>query len=159
MVVLRGNILTLPLTQKGHRDDPFGDSGDIATTFTLMNGTCLQRLFSTFASGWPGAGLLLLRLTLCAFLLNLLLTEDPVPIERGLAALAALLITIGLWTPIAGVLAASCLVWNAASHHRVWPCLLAAPIGIALSLVGPGAFSLDAYRYGRKRVFFDDSRE
>lgn len=84
---------------------------------------------------------------------------DPVTIGRALAAIVAVLVTIGLWTPIAGALAAVCLIWNAVSNHHAWPCLLAAPIGIALSLVGPGAFSLDAYRYGRKRVIFDDSRK
>jgi uncharacterized membrane protein YphA (DoxX/SURF4 family) len=102
---------------------------------------------------------LLLRLTLCAFLLDLLLVGDSFTIAGTLSAIAAFLVTIGFLTPIAGVLAGLCLIWNAVSNHHVWPCLLAAPIGIALSLVGPGAFSLDAYRYGRKRVIFDDSQQ
>jgi len=131
----------------------------VASTFSLVDGTCLQRLFSTFASGWPGAGLLLLRLTLCAFLLDFLFRSGSVTIDRGLAAIAAVFVTLGLWIPMAGMLAAFCLLWNAISGHHPWPCLLAAPIGVALSLIGPGAFSLDAYRYGRKRVIFDDSRK
>jgi uncharacterized membrane protein YphA (DoxX/SURF4 family) len=101
---------------------------------------------------------LLLRLTLAAFLLDSFLTGNSLTMDRGLAAVAALVIAIGLWTPIAGVLTAFFLLWNGFSNHHVWPCLLAAPIGVALSLVGPGAFSLDAYRYGRKRVIFDDTR-
>ena len=147
------------MTRKGDRGHPFEDFVDTASKISLVDGTCLQRLFSTFASGWPGAGLLLLRLTLSAFLLDLLLTSNSVTIDRSLGAIAAVVVTIGLWTPIAGALAAFCLLWNAVSHHHLWPCVFAAPIGIALSLVGPGAFSLDAYRYGRKRVMFDDSRK
>lgn len=147
------------MTQKGDRGHPFQDFLDMASTFRLVDGTCLQRLFSTFASGWPGVGLLLLRLTLCAFLLDLLFTGNSGTIDRSLAAIAAVFVTIGLWTPMAGMLAALCLLWSAISNHHVWPCLLAAPIGVALSLVGPGAFSLDAYRYGRKRVIFDDRRK
>lgn len=71
---------------------------------------------------------------------NLLLTGDSVTIDRALAAIAALLVTLGFWTPIAGVFAALCLIWSAVSNNHVWPCLLAAPIGIALSLVGPVRF-------------------
>jgi putative oxidoreductase len=35
-----------------------------------VNGSVLQRLFSTFASGWPGEGLLLLRLLTGAALIH-----------------------------------------------------------------------------------------
>lgn len=101
----------------------------------------------------------MLRFTLCAFLLNLLFSRGSLAVDTILAAIAALLVTIGLWTPIAGALAALSLVWNGISHHEVWPCVLAAPIGIALSLVGPGAVSVDAFRFGRKRVIFDDRRD
>jgi pilus assembly protein TadC len=104
-------------------------------------------------------GLLVLRFTLCAFLLNLLFSHTSLEIDTVLAALAALLVTIGFLTPIAGVLAALSFVWNGIVNHCVWPCVLAAPIGLAISLVGPGAFSLDAYRFGRKRVIFDDRRD
>jgi len=104
-------------------------------------------------------GLLLLRLTLSAILLDMLFTGNLLTLDRSIAAVAALLITIGLWTPLTGVLAAFRLLWNGTSNHHVWPCLLAAPIGVALSLVGRGAFSLEAYRYGRKRVIFDVSRK
>jgi uncharacterized membrane protein YphA (DoxX/SURF4 family) len=104
-------------------------------------------------------GLLVHRFTLCAFLLNFLFSRPSLRIDTVLAAIAAVLVSIGLWTPIAGVLAALCLVWNAISNQEMWPCVLAAPIGIALALVGPGAISVDAYRFGRKRVIFDDRRD
>ncbi len=118
----------------------------------------MQRLFSTFASGWPGAGLLLLRLALAGFLLEFVFVDDFAITGRGLAAVASLLIAIGIWTPIVGVLAAALQLWIASSNHQAWPCLLAASIGTALSLVGPGAFSIDGFRYGRKRVIFDSPK-
>lgn len=101
----------------------------------------------------------MLRFTLCAFLLKLLYSRASLAVDTILAAIASLLVILGLWTPFAGVIAALSLVWNGISNHDVWPCILAAPIGIALSLVGPGAFSLDGYRFGRKRVIFDDRRD
>jgi uncharacterized membrane protein YphA (DoxX/SURF4 family) len=66
---------------------------------------------------------------------------------------SAALILIGLWTPIAG---------GAAALAEVAEALAGAPgllthvfvIGIVASVVllGPGAWSIDAYLYGRKRV-------
>lgn len=103
-------------------------------------------------------GLLLLRFTLSAFLLNLLVRRASPGVDTILAALAAPLVTIGLWTPVGGVLAAVSLLWNGLASDGTWPAVLAAPVGIALSLVGPGAVSLDAHRFGRKRVIFDDRR-
>ena len=100
----------------------------------------------------------MLRFTLSAFLLNLLVSHASLEADTILAAIAAFLVIIGLWTPIAGALAALVLVWSAISNHEVWPCVLTAPIGIALSLVGPGAVSVDAIRFGRKRLIFDDRR-
>ena len=110
-----------------------------------------------FASGWPGTGLLVLRLALCGFLLQCASTGRTTTAMRCLEAIAALLITVGLWTPIAGLLTALLELWTAISNHQVWPFLLAASVGVALSLVGPGAFSIDGHRFGRKRVVFDDT--
>jgi hypothetical protein len=98
---------------------------------------------------------LVLRLTLCGFLLNSLYSRASFDAETVLAAIAAVLTFIGLWTPVAGLLATVALVWSGPSGGGVW-CVLAAPTGIALSLIGPGAVSVDAYLFGRKRVIFDD---
>ena len=72
----------------------------------------MQRLFSTFASGWPGVGLLLLRLLTgraliyfgIASLLDGASGGDVVLQIIGIAA--GILLLIGLWTPVAGALAA-----------------------------------------------------
>ena len=70
------------------------------------------------------------------------------------AAGAGALLFAGLWTPVAGVLVALLELWIALSTPgEFWPCVLSSAIALALSLVGPGAWSVDAVAYGRKRIF------
>src|SRR4029077_19966425 len=70
--------------------------------------TALQRLFSMFPNGWPGAALLLLRLVAGI----LLIYDGVLPIRTGpdlqttilqsVTIGAGTLLILGLWTPIAG---------------------------------------------------------
>jgi putative oxidoreductase len=123
----------------------------------------LQRLFSTFANGWPGIGLLLLRLLTAAILIYFgvasVLEASPLTIvvPQIIGAAAGILLLAGLWTPVAGVLAAAVKVWIASS--RVWSHsgdpwipLVQAVLGAVLAMVGPGAWSIDARLFGRKRI-------
>jgi uncharacterized membrane protein YphA (DoxX/SURF4 family) len=62
------------------------------------------------------------------------------------------LLLIGLWTPVAAVAqallqAASVLTRNYDVAH-----LAAGVVGLSLALLGPGAWSIDARLYGRKRI-------
>ena len=67
------------------------------------------------------------------------------------------LVTIGLWTPIAGFLVMVLTTWGArAQHTGVCPAVLSATIGAGLALVGPGAWSLDAWLFGWKRIDLED---
>jgi putative oxidoreductase len=70
------------------------------------------------------------------------------------AAGAALLLLAGLWTPVAGVLMAIAEVFLAFSHPSVdpWRHILLGTLGTALAMLGPGAWSVDARLYGRKRI-------
>ena len=67
---------------------------------------------SNFAGGWPGRGLLLMRLVVGAVVLwhagPRLLNEPPVHIiaVSTILILSALLLIVGLWTPIAGAVVA-----------------------------------------------------
>jgi putative oxidoreductase len=119
----------------------------------------LQRLFSTFPTGRPGAGLFLLRLAVGA---SLILERIPViwviPQSLGFEVRIVLVclgisLLCGLWTPVMGSVAAviELLITfspagNSATH------LLLAILSISLALLGPGAWSIDALIFGRKRI-------
>lgn len=112
----------------------------------------MQRLFSTFAGGWPGAGLLIQRLLVGAALVYCVAaTRGTVAAPQVIGALAGLLLIAGLWTPVAGVLTACAEAWVAfsSSGHPGIPAALAV-LGVTLALIGPGEWSVDARLYGRK---------
>ena len=113
----------------------------------------MQRLFSTFADGWPGAGLLIQRVLVGAALLYYA-AATPVGAAAApevIGALAGLLLIAGLWTPVAGLVAGCAEAWIAFSSpgHMYGPAVLAV-LGVTLALIGPGAWSVDARLYGRK---------
>lgn len=118
----------------------------------------MQRLFSTFSSGPPGLGLLLLRVVIGAALIvscvRLYDGASPQVITPHLiAAGAGLLLLAGLWTPVAGAIVAIIELLIAFSHsHDPWVSVLLASLGVALALMGPGAWSVDARLFGWKRI-------
>jgi uncharacterized membrane protein YphA (DoxX/SURF4 family) len=58
-----------------------------------------------------------------------------------------------LWTPLAGVLAAFVETWItvSTSDNAAIPVALAV-LALTLAMIGPGAWSVDARLYGRKRI-------
>jgi len=117
----------------------------------------MQRLFSVFPNALPGAGLLLLRL--CDGLLLLvhsaILSGFKMSLE-GLAQLVAAgagsLILVGLATPFAAAVGAvTVLCIDAPLENRI----VLATTGATLALLGPGAWSIDARLYGRRRIDLD----
>ena len=121
----------------------------------------MHRLFSTFANGWPGLGLMVLRLAISAFLVHGFFLRVPGEGSSGalgvVAAGTAAFLLIGLWTPIAGATAVGVELWMAFSRpEEFWPSLLCAVVGLSLILLGPGAWSIDAVAYGRKRISISD---
>jgi len=119
----------------------------------------VQRLFSTFPEGWPGTGLLFLRAVAAIPPLQHAITgllAQPLPALINLqllAAGAATLLLVGLWTPVAGVLLAVAELCLTFSHPiDPWRHILLGALGVALAMLGPGAWSVDARLFGRKRI-------
>lgn len=119
----------------------------------------MQRLFSSFADGWPGAGLLLLRVLAGSGLLSggIVSARAAVnPVEMAppvLAAAFGAMLAVGLFTPFAGIMAAAVEVWIAFSHPgNRWPSVGLAGLCLGLVMIGPGAWSVDARLFGRKQI-------
>lgn len=116
----------------------------------------VQRLFSMFPPGIPGIGLLLLRASVAVALLSEHYAYRAAPSTWVSIALIALsgAISVGYLTPIITVAGVLC-------HALIWirmggadPALICIVVldGFALALLGPGAYSVDAYRFGRRVV-------
>ena len=126
----------------------------------MRKGASLRRLYSTFAGGWPGTGLLLIRLVAGSALVvraGLTLWSDPPPINVTIPAIlltgAGILLIAGLWTPIAGASVALTELWKMLmlpGDKALW--LMLATAGAALAMLGPGLWSIDARLYGWKRL-------
>jgi hypothetical protein len=134
----------------------------------------MQRQFSTFPDGRPGAGLLLLRGAVGGTLLVLGGTCLAYAGQAGwwslavglLAAASGTSLLIGFLTPL-GVLAGLVSIGLALS----WPplgtpvllngklaALLVVVAAAAVALLGPGALSLDARLFGRREISIPPDR-
>ena len=119
----------------------------------------MQRLFSTFANGWPGAGLLLQRILTATLLIRLGVIElmgtssTFSMIPQLLGAGAGILLLAGLWTPVVGTLIAVIELWVTITHASdPWISIVLATLGVTAAMIGPGAWSLDARLFGRKHM-------
>lgn len=119
----------------------------------------MRRLYSNFAGGWPGTGLILMRLVAGFALVHhagsALRGGPPMAIATAsvLLAAAGLLLVLGLCTPITGTLVALveiCRVVTVPPDKLA--SLLLATLAVSLAMLGPGQWSIDAQLFGWKRI-------
>jgi NhaP-type Na+/H+ and K+/H+ antiporter len=125
-------------------------------------------LFSAYPGGLAGIGLLLLR-SVIGFTaawqgVLCLATRDAgatVRIVGGLAVLTGILLATGVRTRLASFLIALGIAFLSLCtlppptrdlFDRLLPGLFAETMSMAVVFLGPGAFSIDAYLYGRKEI-------
>jgi hypothetical protein len=119
----------------------------------------LQRLFSNFANGLPGLGLMLQRFATATVLVSGAVRQLDATSQLGSLGLhmmdagAGLLLLAGLWTPFAGIIVAGRALWAAfSSGGDPTLSLVMAMLGASLAMIGPGAWSIDARLFGRRQI-------
>jgi uncharacterized membrane protein YphA (DoxX/SURF4 family) len=115
----------------------------------------LQRLFSTFPNGGPGAALLLLRFAVGGFLVlgEFFIASRFAPEMHAAFVMLGCALVLGLWTPVMATIAAvmeGLAALTGGGNPSTQFLLIVLTIGLAL--LGPGAWSLDARVFGRKRI-------
>jgi len=122
----------------------------------------VRRLFSSFARGWPGVGLLVLRVAAGSSLIAraILVLGNTLTFGTGFfqlfTATTGLLLIIGLWTPVVATVMVLLELWRIISRHGDPASdILLCALAFAIALLGPGAWSIDARLFGWKRIEID----
>ena len=123
----------------------------------------MRRLFATFPTGAPGCGLVLLRVVAALSLQadaagHLVLTQHAS--SPGVASiLLSLALLVGLFTPIVALLAAAieASMFVTGTSAGIALMLQGPLICVALALLGPCGYSLDARLFGSRVVILHAS--
>ena len=83
------------------------------------------------------------------------------PVQPAILELAAIiagaLLSVGLLTPVSGCLVAAFALWALITKSGdPWSSILLAAVGVALAMIGPGVWSLDARLFGWRRILIRD---
>jgi len=116
----------------------------------------MQRLFSMFPQGGPGVALLLLRISVVAFLSIAIFNYNGAYYRIVFAAivLVSISLVIGFLTPFLCWVAAAFVIGKMLINPQASSifCIIALANIAALGLLGPGAYSVDSKLLGRRRV-------
>jgi uncharacterized membrane protein YphA (DoxX/SURF4 family) len=125
----------------------------------------VPRFFSSFPDGRFGAGLLLLRaitsLVAGGLVAARLIGPSPAALDivSGAVSIAsAVAVLVGIFTPASATILAVTIAWFWFPVHAdvlrlgVPAALMTIAVAVAISLLGPGAFSIDARLYGPREI-------
>jgi uncharacterized membrane protein YphA (DoxX/SURF4 family) len=149
-------------------------SGGIDPHAAVRRSPNLQRLFSTFPSGWPGIGLLLLRVAVGAAAViqggAYLAAGGTLTLWTGAVGLVAFFsgasLVLGFLTPISSGLVGLGAIGNMLSwfpppsqnlFDAALPTVLVAIVAAAVVFLGPGSLSIDARLFGRREIIIPRS--
>jgi hypothetical protein len=109
-----------------------------------------------FPPGWPGVALLALRASVALALL-IEVFDHGQGLSRwlqGAGLLLSVALCAGYLTPVAAAMAIlfHALVWPLQGLDSVFVGSIVLLDALALALMGPGAYSMDSYRFGRRVV-------
>jgi uncharacterized membrane protein YphA (DoxX/SURF4 family) len=125
----------------------------------------VQRFFSSFPDGRFGAGLLLLRaiasLVGISLVVARLIGPSPATLDMmsgTVSIVSSLGVLVGFFTPASATILAVTVAWFWFPVHAdvlrlgVPAALMTIAIAVAISLLGPGAFSIDARLFGPREI-------
>ena len=116
----------------------------------------MQRLFTMFPPGLPGLALLVLRASVAiAVLTDFLIHKAVLPgWADGVGIALAICLCAGYLTPVAAVLSLlfHAILWSRLGVANAGMSAIVFLDAVALALLGPGAYSIDSYRFGRRVV-------
>ena len=124
----------------------------------------VQRLFSMFPAGTPGAGLLLLRLCVAGMLLRTAMLSPTATLPfwaTGIVIVLAISLCLGAFTHfgcIASLLVQIALMFLGIEQDSLELVFFSLSIISALFLLGPGAYSVDCHLFGRRLILPSDSK-
>jgi hypothetical protein len=116
----------------------------------------VQRLFSMFPAGLPGVALLFLRIGMAATIFATGWNYPaPVPVLLVLV-LYCVFLCLGIFTPLLATLGCVFELVSLAfmNDHSIVAVLSSSLDAAAVAMLGPGAYSLDARRFGHRVIRF-----
>ena len=112
-----------------------------------------------FPNGWPGRGLLLLRVANGVYVIHpqgaSMVGSSRISALAVILCVVGAVLVIGLWTPVTCVVLAVLEVGPMLRGTSVSEAaILSAAVALSVAMLGPGMWSADALLFGRHRLKF-----